>query len=188
MVVVGVIVCEPLDDTVPIAGPIETEVAPVTLQDNVADSPEVMVPGLTVKLLMDGSLGMVTVIVVDFCAEPEKLVATSVYVVVAVGDTATVPLDDTVPISGVMDTPVAPVTSHCNFACSPDVIAGELASKDATTGEVNHFKIAPFVAILTPPIVAAISSTTINATIPPELFFGGNDLSFSYMYCCWLGY
>ena len=188
MVVAGFTVCEPLADTVPIAGLIETEVAPATSHDNVADPPEVMAPGLTVKLLMEGALGTVTVIVADFRAEPEKLVATSVYVVVAVGDTATIPLDDTVPIPGVMDTPVAPVTSHCNFACSPDVIAGELTSKDATTGEVNHFKMAPFVAKLTPPIVAAISSTTISATIPPELLFCRNDPSFSYTYCCWPGY
>ncbi|MHB8086377.1 MAG: hypothetical protein ACYDHZ_11180 [Dehalococcoidia bacterium] len=152
----------------------ETDVASVTFHDSVADPPALIVPGLTAKLPREGGLGLITVIVVDPLAEPDILVAVSVYVVVVAGDTGIVPLDDTVPTSGLMDTPVAPVTSHCKFACCPDVIVGELALKDATTGAVNHLKMLPCVAMLTPTIAAAINSTAIIVIVRPEILFCGN--------------
>lgn len=74
----GVTVCEPLDDTVPIVGLIETEVAPATFQDNVADCPAVIVPGLALKLLMAGLLGAVTVMVAHAREEPDMFEAVSV--------------------------------------------------------------------------------------------------------------
>lgn len=100
----GVTVCEPLDDTVPKAGLMETEVAPVTFHDNVADCPAVIVPGLELKLLMAGLLGAATIMVAHAREEPDKLEAVSVYSVVSSGFTACEPLDDTVPISGLMVT------------------------------------------------------------------------------------
>ena len=100
----GVTVFEPLDDTLPTAGLMETEVAPVTFHDNVADCPAVIVPGLELKLLMAGLLGAVTVTVAQAREEPDKLEAVSVYSVVLSGFTACEPLDDTVPMSGLMET------------------------------------------------------------------------------------
>jgi len=75
---VGVTVCEPLDDTVPILGLMETDVAPVTFHDNVPDCPELIVPGLMLKLFMAGRLGAATVMVTHAREEPDMLVAVSV--------------------------------------------------------------------------------------------------------------
>lgn len=100
----GVTVCEPLDDTVPIPGLIETEVAPVTFHDNEADCPSVIVPGLALKLLIAGLLGAVTVTVAQAREEPDKLEAVSVYSVVLPGFTVCEPLDVTGPMSGLMET------------------------------------------------------------------------------------
>jgi len=99
-------------------------------------------------------------------------------VVVVVGDTVCVPVDDTVPTPGLMETDVAPVTSHFNVADCPDVIDEELALNDVTTGRVNHLKIAPFVARAKPPIIpATISNIINNVTIPPtDLFLRDEDL------------
>ncbi|MDD5647591.1 MAG: hypothetical protein PHY03_01530 [Dehalococcoidia bacterium] len=146
VVSVGVTVCEPLDDTVPMAGLMETEVAPETFQDSVADCPAVIVPGLAPKLLTAGLLGAVTVIVDHARDEPDKLDAVSVYSVVSVGFTVCEPSDDTVPISGLIETDWAPVTTQVNVADPPDVIDEGLASKDVTEGGVNHLSTAPFVA------------------------------------------
>jgi len=104
---------------------------------------------LELKLSMDGRVP-VTVIVIDLRADPDILLATSVYVVVVSGDIFLVPLEETVPISGLIETDVAPVTSHCKVAGCPDVIVGELTSNDATYGVVNNFKISPFRAMPTP--------------------------------------
>jgi hypothetical protein len=65
------------------------------------------------KLSMDGG-GSLTVIVCDPLAEPNRLLASSVYLVVVLGDTVLVPLDDTVPMPGMMETDDTPVTFHCN--------------------------------------------------------------------------
>lgn len=73
----GATVCEPLADTVPILGLIETDVAPVTFHDNVADCPAVIVPGLMLKLFIAGRLGAVTMMVADAREEPERLLAVS---------------------------------------------------------------------------------------------------------------
>jgi hypothetical protein len=56
------------------------------------------------------------VIVFDPFVEPNRLLATSVNVVVLPGVTFMVPLDATVPTPGVMETDVTPVTFHCNNA------------------------------------------------------------------------
>ena len=64
------------------------------------------------KLSMDGRAA-VTVIVIDFRADPDILLATSAYAVVVPGDTILLPLEKTVPISGLIETELAPVTAHC---------------------------------------------------------------------------
>jgi hypothetical protein len=71
-----------------------------------------MLSVLELKLLMDGRIP-VTVIVIDLLADPDILLANSVYVVVVSGDTALVPLKETVPIPGLIETEFAPVTSQC---------------------------------------------------------------------------
>jgi hypothetical protein len=103
----------PVNDTAPISGLMETDVASATLHDNVADCPAKILPVLKLKLSMDGA-GSLTVMVLDPSAEPNRLLATSVYLVVVSGDTVLIPLDDTVPIPGLMETDDTPVTFHFN--------------------------------------------------------------------------
>jgi hypothetical protein len=105
----------PLDDTVPISGAMETDVEPVTPQDTVAVCPVKILPGSILKLFMDGRIP-VTVIVTDLRTEPDILLATSVYVAVVSGETFLVPLDETAPITGLIETELAPVTSQRKVA------------------------------------------------------------------------
>jgi hypothetical protein len=105
----------PLDETIPISGSMETDVEPATSQDTVAVCPVKILPGSILKLFMDGRIP-VTAIVIDLRTEPKVLLANSVYVDAASGDTVVVPLEDTVPISGLIETEVAPVTAHCKVA------------------------------------------------------------------------
>jgi hypothetical protein len=111
----GVTFCDPVGDTVPISGLMETDVASVTLHDNVADWPAKILAVLKLKLLIVGA-GALTVIVLDPLVVPKKLLAARVYVVVVPGETVLVPMDGTVPTPGLMETDVAPVTFHCNTA------------------------------------------------------------------------
>ena len=71
---------------------------------------------LALKVVMIGALGFVTLTVADAVGLPALLDAVSVYVVVKAGDTLCIPVDDTVPISGLIETDVAPVTLHDNVA------------------------------------------------------------------------
>ena len=77
-------------------------------------SPALMEIGLALKAVMIGTLDFVTVIVADRVEFPAPLEAVSVYVVVKSGDTLCVPVGDTGPIFGLMETDVAPVTFHDN--------------------------------------------------------------------------
>jgi len=54
VVVFGFTDCEPLADTVPIAGLMDTVCAPLTAHSSVDDPPVVMEPGLATKEVMDG--------------------------------------------------------------------------------------------------------------------------------------
>lgn len=65
---------------------------------------------------MIGAPGFATLIVADAVGLPALLDAVSVYVVVKPGDMLCVPVDDTVPKSGLMETDVAPITFHDNVA------------------------------------------------------------------------
>jgi hypothetical protein len=60
--------------TIPIAGLIDTVVAPVTCQDSVEDSPELIVPGLA---LNEEIVGILTVMVTERVVDPLPFVAVS---------------------------------------------------------------------------------------------------------------
>ena len=90
--------------------------APITSHVNVDSSPEIMEAGLALKVVMIGAFDEVTVSVADAVELPALLEAVSRYPVVEPGDTFFVPLDDTVPISGSMETDVEPVTPHDTVA------------------------------------------------------------------------
>jgi len=62
-----------VEETVPTPWLMETDVAPVTFHDSVAELPEVMEVGLAVKTAMVG--GPATVIVADFVDGPVEFVA-----------------------------------------------------------------------------------------------------------------
>ena len=106
MVAVGIINTDPEDETVPTFGLMVTVFTPVTAQDNVIFSPNIIAVGLAEKVLIFGALvGIVelavlftfvvsTVTVTDWVTEP----AVNVYVVVAAGVTATEPVAPTPPM------------------------------------------------------------------------------------------
>jgi hypothetical protein len=142
----GVMVFEPLDETVPMPGLMETEVAPVMFHDSVADCPAVMVPGLALKLVMDGLPAAATVTVAHARDDPDILEAVNVYSVVLAGFTVCEPLDDTVPMSGLMETDWAPVMAQFSVADPPGATDVGLAANDVTDGGVSHLKTAPLVA------------------------------------------
>ncbi len=146
VVSVGFTVLDPVSDTLPTVGLMETEFAPVTVQDSVADWPDVMVPGLALKLLIDGLLGLVTVIVAHARVEPEILEAVNIYSVVAPGCTDCEPPADTVPISGLMEIVWAPLTAQSSFADPPVVMESGLATKEVIDGGENQLRTAPLVA------------------------------------------
>jgi len=74
-----------------------------------------ILPGSILKLFMDGKIP-VTSIVIDLRTEPYRLPATSVYVVVVPGEIVLVPMEDTVPMPGLIETEFAPLTSQCKVA------------------------------------------------------------------------
>jgi hypothetical protein len=93
--------------------------APITSHVKVESSPELMEAGLALKVVMIGAFDEVTVSVADAVELPALLEAVSTYLVVEPGDTFFVPLDDTVPISGSMETDVEPVTPQDTVAVCP---------------------------------------------------------------------
>jgi hypothetical protein len=139
-------VFDPVVDTLPMVGLMETVVAPATFQDSVVDCPAVMVAGVALKPLMDGLPGLVTVTVAHARVEPEILEAVSIYSVVAPGFTDCEPLADTVPISGLMETVWAPLTAQSSFADPPVLMDSGLALKEVIEGGENQFRTAPLVA------------------------------------------
>jgi hypothetical protein len=154
----GDTLCVPADDTVPISGLMETDVAPVTLHDNMADCPVNMLSVLKPNLSMDGGAA-VTLIVTDLRTEPEILLAIRVYVAVDSGDTVRLPLEETVPIPGLIETELAPATSQCKVASWPGVIVEALASNEDTTGATKGLEISPHMAMAAP--ANAVTMTTL---------------------------
>ena len=88
----------------------------MTSQVRVELSPALMESGLELKANMRGALDSDTVTIADAVALPALLEAVNVYVVVELGITLLVPVEETVPISGLMETDVAPATFHDNVA------------------------------------------------------------------------
>ena len=88
----------------------------MTSQVRVELSPALMESGLELKANIIGALDSFTVTIADEVALPALLEAVNVYVVVEPGVTLLVPVEETVPISGLMETDVAPVTFHDNLA------------------------------------------------------------------------
>ena len=105
-----------------------------------------IVPGVALKPLMDGLLGLVTVTVAHERLEPEILEAVSIYSVVASGFTDCEPLADTVPISGVMETVCAPLTAQSSITDPPVTMVSGLALKEVIEGGENQLRTAPLVA------------------------------------------
>jgi hypothetical protein len=81
-----------------------TDVAPVTLQNKIDESPELIVDGLLLNSLITGdapiagSGAKLTVVTADPVTVPTELVAVMVYTVYAAGDTAFIPVNSTGPI------------------------------------------------------------------------------------------
>lgn len=96
--------------------------APITSHSRFVDSPDLIEDGLALKVVITGALDILTVMVADAVELPAPLEAVSLYTVVEAGDTLFVPVNDTVPTSGLMETDVAPATLHDNVAVWPVVI------------------------------------------------------------------
>ena len=75
-----------------------------------------MEAGPALKVVMIGIFNEVTVSIADAVELPALLEAVSTYLVVEPGDTFFVPVTGTGPISGLMETNVAPATLHDNVA------------------------------------------------------------------------
>ena len=90
--------------------------APITSHVRVETSPDLMEVGLAPNVVIMGASDAVTLSVADAVELPAPLEAVSTYLVVEPGDTLFVPLDDTVPIPGSMETDVEPVTPQVTVA------------------------------------------------------------------------
>ena len=81
-----------------------TDVAPVTLQNKIDESPELIVDGLLLNSLITGGVptggggAELTVVTADPVTVPAELVAVIVYTVYAAGDTTLIPVNSTGPI------------------------------------------------------------------------------------------
>src|SRR6266849_190545 len=102
---------------------ISTRSAPVVVQDRVEDSPVMMLVGVASKRRICGfaaGAAPTVTVTVACCVLPPEPVATSVYVVVAAGETVAEPCTRRLlPTPGVIFTEVAPVTFHSSMDCCP---------------------------------------------------------------------
>jgi hypothetical protein len=139
----GVISVDPLAATLPIPGWMFTEVALVTLQFKMDEAPAVMLFGdalneMIVGIPLNAGGGVVLVPETSTCVVafmlPAGLEAVKVYIVLAVGATALVPLTATFPIPLSRLTLVAPATLQLSVEVLPDKIVGGLALNEVTTG------------------------------------------------------
>ena len=117
-------------------GVMAMEVAPVTDQESVLLEPELIVVGFAPNELIVGLLEAgLTVTVICCVAEPAELVAVSVYVVVAVGDTEVEPLACVeVKVPGVTAMLAAPDVDQLSVVLLPDVMVDGLAPKEEMAG------------------------------------------------------
>lgn len=134
---------EPLAATLPIPGWILTDAALDTFQLKVDGPPAVMLLGdalneVTVGMPVVVAGGGVLVPEISICVVafvlPEELLAVKIYIVLAVGATALVPLTATFPIPLSRLTLVAPVTLQLSVEVPPDVTDEGLALNEFTTG------------------------------------------------------
>jgi hypothetical protein len=111
----GETICDPLAAT---AAPFNViDVASADVQDNIADWPVSIVAGVTVNMAVGIGTGAVTVTVALTVLTPVALVARSVYIVVAAGETTCDPLAATVAPFNVTD--AASVDVHDNVVDWP---------------------------------------------------------------------
>jgi hypothetical protein len=139
----GVIAVDPLAATLPMPGWMFTEAALVTLQLKMAEDPAVMLFGDALKEVIvgippDAGGGVALVPETSTCVValvlPAGLEAVKVYIVLAVGAIALVPLRATFPIPLSRLTLVAPETLQLSVEVLPDKIVGGLALNELTTG------------------------------------------------------
>jgi hypothetical protein len=142
----GDIAVDPLAATLPIPGWMFTEVALDTLQLKVDEPPAEMLLGDALNELIVGASVAVGVAGVEGVLVPEtstcvvalmlpdELEAVKIYVVLAVGATALVPLTATFPIPLSRLTLVAPVTLQLSVEVPPDAMDEGLALNELTTG------------------------------------------------------
>ena len=117
-------------------GVIAMLVALLTDQERELLEPELMVVGFAANELIVGLLEAgLTVMVICWVEEPAELVAVSVYVVVAVGETEVEPLACVeVKEPGVMARLVAPEVDQLSVVLLPDVMVDGLAPKEEIAG------------------------------------------------------
>lgn len=123
------------DEEVNVPGVIVRLAAPDVVQLNVLMAPSAMLAGLAVKELMVGRFGATTVTVAIAVTDPVLFVAVSVYVVVAVGLSATDPVAELeAKLPGVTVTLVAPEADQLSVVLAPAVMAAGLAVNEAMVG------------------------------------------------------
>jgi hypothetical protein len=145
----GATAVDPLAATWPIPGWMFMEVALATLQLKVEDAPAVMLPGDALNELIagipvvegavDGAVLVPvpvpwTVTCVEAVVLPVALVAVRIYVVVAAGATALIPLTATFPIPLSRLTLFAPVTVQLSVVLPPGLMLAEPALNEVITG------------------------------------------------------
>ena len=112
-------------------------VAPVVDQFSELVAPAVMLEGLATKEVMTGEPGTVTVTVAVLVTEPALLVAVSVYVVVADGETLVDPLAEVeVKEPGVMASVMAPLVAQARVVLAPELTVVGVAVKELMDGGV----------------------------------------------------
>jgi len=167
-------------------GVIAMLVAPVTDQESVLLEPELMVVGFAPNELIVGLLDAgLTVMVICWVDEPAELVAVSVYVVVAVGETDVEPLACVeVKVPGVIARLVAPEVDQLRVVLLPDVMVEGLAPKEEMAGtEVPPPPCEPEEPLLTPaqPLSSSsanrmsITRTTARIRLRAERLCGGAE-------------
>jgi hypothetical protein len=129
-----------VDANVP--GVIVSVAAPEVAQLSMLIAPKAMPVGLAVKEMIVGRFGAVTVTLTNAITDPVLFVAVSVYVVVAVGLSATEPVPEVeAKFPGAMVTLVAPCVFQLSVVLAPAVINAGLAVNEEIVGAGSCFVI-----------------------------------------------
>jgi hypothetical protein len=174
---VGLTFVEPLAAVdVKLPGVMAMLVAPVVAQLSVLLDPEGTLVGLALKEVMVGVPAALIVTVAVDVAEPDELVAVSVYIVVAVGLTIVEPLADAeLNPPGEIEIVVAPLAAQLSVLLAPELMLAGLAPKDVIVG-ADPF---PWFVLVEPvvpaqpakPPHAASASANVKPTHPEEMPF-----------------